>query len=50
MLKQDDCIAVFDVGKTNKKLLIYTANIRALIINPKRIIGHGKMAIHDCYC
>jgi len=25
MLKQDDCIVVLDVGKTNKKLLIYNS-------------------------
>jgi L-fuculokinase len=28
MLKQDDCIAVFDVGKTNKKLLIYNSDLK----------------------
>ena len=30
MLKQDDCIAVFDVGKTNKKLIIYDRDLKIL--------------------
>ena len=30
MHKQDDCIAVFDVGKTNKKLIIYDGDLRIL--------------------
>lgn len=28
MLNNDDCIAVFDVGKTNKKLLIYNSKLK----------------------
>ena len=30
MHKQDGCIAVFDVGKTNKKLIIYDSDLRIL--------------------
>jgi sugar (pentulose or hexulose) kinase len=33
MHKHDDCIAVFDVGKTNKKLLIYDRDLRILDSN-----------------